>query len=230
MCGGRGTRLRKADSSAGSDATPLNGAGDTDGTPPNGASDANATPPDVEKPLVEICGRSMLARVVDALTASSLDGTIHAVVSPQAPATAERVADLPASVVETPGEGYVSDLRSALTSVGRPALTVPADLPLLAPEHVDDALTRAGATSGRADAGAEDVEVTSLTVCVPAVLKQRLGASVDTTFELAGRTIAPTGLNVVVGDDDTVALTYDARLAVNVNRPGDVSLAEALCE
>ena len=71
---------------------------------------------------------------------------------------------------------------------------------------------------------------TSLTVCVPAALKRRLGASVDTSFERDGRAVAPTGLNVVAGDDDTVALTYDARLAVNVNRPADRDLAEALCE
>ncbi|SDX58538.1 GTP:adenosylcobinamide-phosphate guanylyltransferase [Halobellus clavatus] len=208
MCGGRGTRLREVD----------------------GTNDADAIPPDREKPLVEICGRSMLARVVDALRASGLDGTIHAVVSPQTPATADRAADLSVSVVETPGAGYVSDLGAALASVGRPALTVPADLPLLAPEHVDDARSRARVADGRSDASTDAETVTSLTVCVPAVLKQRLGASVGTTFESAGRAVAPTGLNVAAGDDDTVALTYDARLAVNVNRPGDVALAEVLCE
>jgi adenosylcobinamide-phosphate guanylyltransferase len=33
----------------------------------------------------------------------------------------------------------------------------------------------------------------------------------------------------VADGSDTVALTYDARLAVNVNRPEDLELAEALC-
>ncbi|MFB6091035.1 MAG: NTP transferase domain-containing protein [Halobellus sp.] len=203
MCGGRGTRLRD-----GADGDASDGAG-----------------VGIEKPLVEICGRSMLARVADALRESALGGTVHAVVSPQAPETAARARELSLSVVETPGEGYVSDLGTALDGVGRPALTVPADLPLLAPEHVDDALLRARTTEGES----ADPDPTSLTVCVPAALKEQLGASADTTFEHRGREVAPTGLNVVAGDADTVALTYDARLAVNVNRPRDRALAEALC-
>ncbi|MFA1610339.1 NTP transferase domain-containing protein [Halobellus rubicundus] len=202
MCGGRGTRLR-------------------DG------SDRDASGVETEKPLVEVCGRSMLERVAEALRESGLDGTVHAVVSPQAPETAARAADLSLSTVETPGEGYVADLGTALDAVGRPALTVPADLPLLSAEHVDDALARAG--TGDGGAANADSEPTSLTVCVPAALKRQLGASADTTFEHEGREVTPTGLNVVAGDGDTVALTYDARLAVNVNRPRDRALAEALC-
>ncbi|MFD1684400.1 NTP transferase domain-containing protein [Halobellus litoreus] len=205
MCGGRGTRLR------------------------DGAETEQVC--DVEKPLVEVGDQPMLDRIVDALRASRIGGpeasdagTIHAVVSPHAPETAERARALSLSVVETPGQGYVSDLATALDEVGRPALTVPADLPLLASEHVDDAIERARSGGRSSELGA-----TSLTVCVPAALKRRLGASVDTSFERDGRAVAPTGLNVVAGDDDTVALTYDARLAVNVNRPADRELAEALC-
>ncbi|MFD1597676.1 NTP transferase domain-containing protein [Halobellus rarus] len=207
MCGGRGTRLR-----AGAETERLC---------------------DVEKPLVDVGGEPMFDRVVDALRASPISesgptdaGRIHAVVSPHAPETAERARELSLSVVETAGDGYVSDLTAALDSVGRPAITVPADLPLLAPEHVDDAVERSiGVGEGRA----ESPEPTSLTVCAPVVLKRRLGASVDTSFEHDGRAVAPTGLNVVAGDEDTVALTYDARLAINVNRPSDRELAEALC-
>ena len=179
-----------------------------------------------EKPLVEVGGASMLARVVDALRDSGV-GTVHAAVSPDAPETAARARDLAVPTVETPGDGYVADLRVALDAVGRPAVTVPADLPLLAAEHVDDAVTEARA---RGDGGpSADRDTDSLTVCVPAAVKRRLGASVDTAFDFEGRSVAPTGLNVVAGGDDTVALTYDARLAVNVNRPEDLELAEALC-
>jgi adenosylcobinamide-phosphate guanylyltransferase len=221
MCGGRGTRLREG---VGGDRS---GEGDSDGE--------GGHPIDVEKPLVEVAGQSMLSRVVQALRGSRIgeSGTVHAVVSPQAPQTAERARDLSLSIVETPGDGYVSDLGTALDAVGHPALTVPADLPLLAPEHVDDAIARAhvGTDPAKGPLPTEfgNADPTSLTVCVPAALKRRLGVSVDTAFEHDGRDVAPTGLNVVVGDDDTVALTYDARLAVNVNRPADRALAEALC-
>jgi adenosylcobinamide-phosphate guanylyltransferase len=92
----------------------------------------------------------------------------------------------------------------------------------VAPANVDDAIAR---SRRRGDGD----DPTSLTVCVPAALKRRLGASVDAAFDFEGRAVAPTGLNVVADADDTVALTYDARLAVNVNRPEDLELAEVLC-
>jgi adenosylcobinamide-phosphate guanylyltransferase len=161
--------------------------------------------------------------VVGALRASDVE-TIRAVVSPHAPATADRARSLSVPTIETAGGGYVSDLQAALDAVGRPTVTAPADLPLLAAEHVDDAVARS-----RRRAAGTDRDAASLTVCVPAALKRRLGASLDTSFDHEGRPVAPTGLNVVAGGDDTVALTYDARLAVNVNRPEDLELAEALC-
>ena len=198
MCGGRGTRLREGEKSD----------DDGDGTP--------------EKPLVAVGDASMLARIVAALRASAVD-TVSAVVSPHAPDTAARARNLGLPTIETAGDGYVSDLRAALAETEQPVVTVPADLPLLAAEHVDDAVAE---TRRRGSAEAP----TSLTVCVPAALKRRLDASVDTAFDHDGRAVAPTGLNVVAGGDDTVALTYDARLAVNVNRPEDLELAEALCD
>mgnify|MGYP000022829299 CR=1 FL=1 len=197
MCGGRGTRLRAAAS-----------------------DDHGADRP--EKPLVEVGGASMLSRIVDALRESRAEA-VHAAVSPHAPDTAEHARELSVPTVETPGDGYVADLRVALAETGRPAVTVPADLPLLAAEHVDDAVAEAR-RRGTGDGP------TSLTVCVPAALKRRLGASVDTAFDHGGQPVAPTGVNVVADGDDTVALTYDARLTVNVNRPEDLELAEALCD
>jgi adenosylcobinamide-phosphate guanylyltransferase len=176
----------------------------------------------VEKPLVPVCGVPMVDRVAAALRESRVE-TVHAAVSPHAPETAERVRDMGLSVVETPGEGYVADLTAALDSIGRPVVTVAADLPLLAPEHVDGAI-------------AESLDCAdgprSVTVCVPAALKRRLGVSADTTFDSEDddRELAPTGLNVVAGEADTVQLTCDDRLAVNVNRPADLERAEALCD
>lgn len=175
---------------------------------------------EAEKPLVRVCGDPMVDRVAAALAASRVE-TVHAVVSPAAPETARHVRQRGLSVVETAGEGYVADLTDALDSVGRPVVTVAADVPHLTPDHVDAAVDEATA--------AADGPV-SVTVCVPASLKRRLGVSVDTSFERDGEELAPTGLNVVAGDRDTVQLTFDDRLAVNVNRPTDLERAEALCD
>jgi len=167
----------------------------------------------VEKPLVTVGGTPMVDRVCDALAASRVD-EVYAAVSPNAPGTRAHVRSNPrVAVVETPGDGYVADLSTALDRVGRPALTVAADLPLLAPEPVNRVLARADG---------------SLAVAVPVDLKRRLGASADTTFERDGRELAPTGINVVSGTDDDIYVSDDARLAVNVNRPRDLQVAEAL--
>jgi adenosylcobinamide-phosphate guanylyltransferase len=179
---------------------------------------------DAEKPLVRVGGRPMVDRVCSALVESRAAGDggtrldrVYAAVSPHTPATRAHLADRPdVSVLETPGEGYVADLGAALERVGDPALTVASDLPLLAAETVADTLEAVRARAG------------SRTVCVPVELKRDLGVSVDTATEHDGRRVAPTGLNVVGDGDGTTLVVEDRRLAVNVNRPRDLRVAEQL--
>ncbi|TKX80994.1 NTP transferase domain-containing protein [Halorubrum sp. SD626R] len=199
MCGGRGTRL----------------GGET------------------EKPLTPVAGRPMVDRVCDALAGSRVE-TAHAVVSPHASATRAHLIDerpdLPA--IDAPGDGYVADLGYAIEEIAggksgtAPLLTVAADLPLLDPEAVNGAIDAARA--------AGDDGPASLTVCVPASRKRELGVSADAATEVDGREVVPAGINVVGGssesdsDDSVVHLTEDVRLAVNVNYPSDVQVAERL--
>ena len=174
-----------------------------------------------EKPLYEVDGEPMVDRVLGALSASRVDG-IYAVTSPHAPETAAHLEGR-VPTVEADGEGYVADLGVALERVDRPVLTAVADLPLLAGEVVDRVLD-AYQNGGGSDATG------SLTVCVPTALKDALGVSADATRAHGGRELSPTGLNVVGGDDgeERLHVSYDARLAVNVNRPADAAVAEVL--
>ncbi|WP_435146788.1 NTP transferase domain-containing protein [Halobaculum sp. P14] len=198
MCGGRGTRL-----------------------------DADA-----EKPLFAVGGAPMVDRVCDALAAADRVDAVSAAVSPHTPDTRDRLADDDAvSVIRTPGDGYVADLQAALDATGTPVLTVAADLPLLAGDAVDAMLAAADG---------------STTVRVPAALKRELGVSVDSADSVdagdagdagdaaggddadAAAAWVPTGVNVVAADGDTAVRSYDARLAVNVNRRADAAVAERL--
>lgn len=157
----------------------------------------------------------MLDRVIDALEPCE---TVYAVVSPNAPETASRARDvLDRPTIETPGAGYVADLDCALSRVGKPVLTVAADLPLLDTGTITAVLDRSACDG-------------SLTVCVPVERKHALGVSVDTDFEHEGRTLAPSGLNIVADATDEYMIRDSYRLAVNVNRPPDAQVAEALCE
>lgn len=225
MCGGRGTRLAA----------------------------------DVEKPLFEIADRPMIDRVLTALSGSAVERVVP-VVSPHVPNTRAYLADRPGvdGLVETPGDGYVADIQTALADdrVEPPVLTVVADLPLLA--------------SGLVDLGLDHYDGRDLTVLVPTALKRTLDVSADTTKSHGGHGLAATGLNIVgelderdptdvpvegderdptdvpmrddsgrmehtatiVGDDGTEVLlvSYDARLAVNVNRLEDAAVAEVLAD
>lgn len=168
-----------------------------------------------EKPLLPIGGRPMIDRVIGALAAARIDA-VYAVVSPNTPETAARAETvLDSPTIETPGEGYVPDLGRALERVGSPVVTVAADLPLLDGPTINAVLDRH--TAG------------SITVCVPIERKRALGVSVDATVE--GKPLAPAGVNVVSDTDTDEHMIRDShRLAVNVNRPRDARIAQALEE
>ncbi|GGC54630.1 NTP transferase domain-containing protein [Haloferax sulfurifontis] len=217
MCGGRGTRL-----------------------------DAP-----VEKPLVEICGRPMLDRVAAALRDSSVE-TVRAVTSPHTPNTRERAADLGLDPIEAPGDGYVSDLDFALDRVSRPVVTVVSDLPLVAPEHVDAVVSAADGGAATAcvpvelkrDLGASIDDALVFDHEGTAVCPTGLGvvgpATADSTADTDAETTAGTDSDTDSGTDTdtdsdtdthpTMYLSTDTRLALNVNRPTDIALAEDRCE
>lgn len=166
-----------------------------------------------EKPLFPVAGRPMVDWVVDAVEESRIDSA-YAVLSPHVPETSAHL-DLPK--IETPGAGYVADLQQALDDdrIDPPVLTAAADLPLLSAGRVDWLLDR--------------YRDGSTTVCVPVVLKRLLGVSVDPPWDGEAVEVVPAGLNVVsrAGPESTLT-SWDARLAVNVNRPEDAAVAEAL--
>ena len=166
-----------------------------------------------EKPLFEIGGQPMFARVLDALAGSAVE-TVYAAVSPNAPETRAYLESQPVSCIDTPGEGYVADLQDVLDTVEQPVLTVAADLPLLDSAAIDDLLDRH--TGG------------SLDIYTPAGVKRALGVSRDLTVERDGRELVPTGINVVGDGEEATHVTYDVRFAVNVNRLDDARVAEVI--
>ncbi|OVE85474.1 NTP transferase domain-containing protein [Natronolimnobius baerhuensis] len=171
-----------------------------------------------EKPLHPIDGTPMIERVLAALEASHIE-TSYAAVSPNAPETRTHLesiadgSDVSIHSLETPGDGYVSDLLALLErdEIEPPVLTVAADLPLLEGASIDRVLESHACKSRER----------SLTVCVPVALKHRLGVSVETRLEEAPH-LAPTGLNVVgAGERTDILRSYDPRVAINVNRRED---------
>ncbi|MWV40152.1 NTP transferase domain-containing protein [Natrialba sp. INN-245] len=186
-----------------------------------------------EKPLHPIADVPMIDRVIAALSTADRVETIVAAVSPNAPETRNHledgdleafvsglVTDSTLKVVDTPGDGYVTDLQTLLDrpDLETPVLTVVADLPLLEGDVLD------GILSAYSDSDA------SWTVCVPQALKRRLGASVESRYDATDRPV-PTGVNVVGTDSRSMTHVHDDyRLAVNVNRLEDAELATRLLD
>lgn len=220
MCGGRGTRL---------DATK-------------------------EKPLFKVAGRPMVDRVLDALEGGIVE-RIYPVVSPHAADTRDRLVPQ-YETIETTGEGYVADLRVALDDgrVARPVLTVVADLPLLAPAQVNlvverydgrhltvctpVALKEALDVSTDRTRGHGGYELAPVGLNVIAANDTGTNETVDRNDN--DPLVDHNHQNVIISDttpatvrrteDEDLLVSYDARLAVNVNRLSDAAVAEVLAD
>ncbi|GAB7019863.1 NTP transferase domain-containing protein [Halostagnicola bangensis] len=171
-----------------------------------------------EKPLHPIDGTAMIDHVRRALESSRVE-SIYAAVSPNATETAAHLKAVDEiKTIETAGDGYVTDLMSALEcpELTPPVLTVAADLPALEGTVLDRLLVRHG----------DDTD--SRTICVPAALKRRLGICIDSRLEDAPH-LVPTGVNVVgTTSQDMTDVSYDPRLAINVNRLEETRVASEI--
>lgn len=94
-----------------------------------------------EKPMLELAGKRYVERVIDALEKSGRFERVVAAVSPKTPMTRGLLASKKIETVDTPGAGYPQDLSFLLAKlVPERVLVVPADVPLLTPAIVNEAL------------------------------------------------------------------------------------------
>jgi adenosylcobinamide-phosphate guanylyltransferase len=178
-----------------------------------------------EKPLLRVGGKPVVERVLSALLNAGRVGSVVVAVSSCTPKTALFVSKFPVKVVETPGEGYIPDMQYVVRKLGlKTVLAIVSDLPLITSTVVDDVLERY-----------ELCGKPALTVAVPIETKAKLGACVEYDFEAEGKMVVPTGINVIDGRlidggwmDQEVYVLDKAEVAVNVNAPEDLQLAERL--
>jgi adenosylcobinamide-phosphate guanylyltransferase len=176
-----------------------------------------------EKPLLKIGDKTMLERVLNALSQSKLIGHVVVAVSANTPRTALMAEKLHAQVLETPGVGYVSDMRYAMSKLHlSETLIVSADLPFLSGDIVDRAIQAFRAS-----------EKPSLSVMALASVYEEMGSKPQYVFRIHGRKLVPIGLNLVDGKrineselDQTVLEVDSGELALNVNAPSDYELAK----
>ena len=179
-----------------------------------------------EKPLVKVCGRPVIEYVLAALKNARKVDSIVVAVSSCTPETAKHMEKCHVKVVETPGKNYVSDLGYAAQSLKLGVfLAIAADLPLVKGEILDNIIERY-----------ERCGKPALTVAVPLETKTRLGMSAEYSFKMDEADVVPVGINVIDGHkrygdewlDQEIYLLNQVELAVNINTPKELQIAESL--
>lgn len=160
-----------------------------------------------EKPVLRVGGVPMLLRVYR--EAGNVDEVLVAL-SRNTPRTRELCLREGLPFVETPGKGYVEDVTYLLRELG-PFISVSSDLPFV---KGGDFRAMKRAFDGR----------TSLTGVLP--LKLVPGDLNPVTY----RGYAVVGLNAVGGEGERFLELSNPLLALNVNTPEDLKLAERIAK
>ncbi len=180
----------------------------------------------LEKPLMEVGGRPMVDRVLNALNACGMIDEVVASVSDNAPNTRTYLEGSGIRLVETEGDGYVPDLRTALRALrSERVLVVPADLPLLSGPDLEWFL------NGYMRKPKETVMVAASLHTVTT-----LGATPSYVFEMEGENMVYTGVSVVHRQgildgrylEEGWLITTSPGFAVNVNSVDDLVVAERI--
>jgi adenosylcobinamide-phosphate guanylyltransferase len=180
---------------------------------------------DVEKPLISVAGRPTVERVLQALRDSRRFGRIVAAVTPRTPATRRFLESRGVEILDTPGNGYSSDLAVALREM-RPAkvFVISADMPLMSSHLVDEIVS------------ARQVKPL-LSVIMRSEFVLGLGITPSVTFNMDGSEYCHSGIILVntssdLGDglieDQEYLLMERVEIAVNVNTKKELRLAEKL--
>jgi adenosylcobinamide-phosphate guanylyltransferase len=170
-----------------------------------------------EKPLVDICGRPMLGRVIDAFNAAGLE--VMVLVSPRTPMTLNYLRAQGIPFYRARGRGYVEDIGEAVTGMelSAPFFTSVADIPCIRPGHIRTIL----------DAYLEQ-EKPALSCWVPRDLCPAGGCRTEYTEMVEGIPAVPVGVNILLGEkirgpqEEYRLLLRDPALARNVNTPEDL--------
>jgi adenosylcobinamide-phosphate guanylyltransferase len=177
-----------------------------------------------EKPLARLFGKPLIEYVVAALEDADIE-RIFVATTESVPGTKSWAEERGLKVIDSPGEGFVSDMVWAVEQAGieEPLLIIMADLPLITSELIDDII-----------AVYERRPEPALSTHTPLYLHRRLGRRPDSLFNYQGELIVPAGVNILEGasirqeQEDYHLILERLELAVNVNLAQDLKLVEKI--
>ena len=175
----------------------------------------------VEKPLLEVSGKSMLQLVIEVLKQTSVDRIVVAS-STNTPATSIEARRLGVEVLVTPGDGFEEDMRFAIRQLSLgDVLVVSADLPFITADIVERAVQKY--RSSRKPA---------LAVMAKPEVYEEIGSKPQYLFKVDGQDFVPVGINMVDGKhidegelDQTIFVIESGDAVLNVNTSTELDLA-----
>jgi adenosylcobinamide-phosphate guanylyltransferase len=178
-----------------------------------------------EKPLLQVGGKPVIEHVLAALKNAKKVDSIAVAVSDYTPKTAKLMLEFQVSVIRTPGKEYVSDMGYAVRALKlHTVLAIGADFPLITAEVIDDIVEYY-----------ERCGKPALSVAVSMVTKAKLGLGGKYGFELNGKRVVPSGINVIDGRrideeelDEEIYVSDRKEVAVNINTVQELRIAEEL--
>jgi adenosylcobinamide-phosphate guanylyltransferase len=177
---------------------------------------------DIEKPLLQVSGRSMLECVIAVLRRSKSIDRIVVASSHRTPATTIEANKLGAEIIITPGSGFEEDMRFAVRRLRLgDVLVISSDLPFVTVDLIEEAFQKY-----------RSAQKPALAVMAPAELYEKLGTKPSYIFDVHGQKLVPVGINVIdgirIGEGtlEQVELIVDhADVGFNVNTPGELAAA-----
>jgi adenosylcobinamide-phosphate guanylyltransferase len=176
-----------------------------------------------EKPLLLFGGKPVIELVLDALKNSQKVDAVVVAVSEYTPKTTKHLESLNIKTIKTPGREYVSDLAYAVKTLKiQTVLAIPADMPLITGEIIDEVIDNYAKCAKPA-----------LAVAVPLDTKKKLGMSLSYAFDHDNKRVVPAGINMIEGariDDGVleqeVYILDKVEVAININTADELKTAE----
>jgi adenosylcobinamide-phosphate guanylyltransferase len=176
----------------------------------------------VEKPLLEVAGKSLLQRVVEVVRQIPTIEPIVVATSPNTPATTLQARKLRVETIVTPGDGFEEDMRFAIRKLllGE-VLVLSADLPFITRDLVERA-AECYRASGKP----------ALAVMTKPDVYEKLGSKSKYVFKVGGQNLVPVGINIIDGRridegelDQAVLVIESGDVVLNVNTFQELELA-----
>jgi adenosylcobinamide-phosphate guanylyltransferase len=168
----------------------------------------------VEKPMLEVYGKSMLERVVEVLKWSSAIDRIIVAATSRTPVTILKAQELGVETIVTPGGGFEEDMRFAIRKLSLgDVMVISADLPFITLDIIERAVEHYRSSAKP-----------SLAVMTKLEEYEKVGGIPQHAFKVNGEDLVAVGVNIIdgrrIGEGElaqTVLVVESSDVVLNVN-------------